>query len=335
MTQSPETMQAMVLEQPGEPLVLREVPTPVAGEGQILIRVAACGVCRTDLHIVDGELTKPKLPLILGHEIVGRVVEVGDGVEGFPLGDRVGVPWLGRTDGTCRYCEKGMENLCENARFTGYTIDGGFAQYTVADARYAFHLPDAYDDLHAAPLLCAGLIGYRAYRMTGDAQRLGLYGFGAAAHVLAQVARHDGRDVYAFTRPGDTGKQAFAKRLGVVWAGDSTQRPPEPLDAAILFAPVGSLVVEALTSVDRGGIVVCAGIHMSDVPSFPYHLLWEERIVRSVANLTRNDGVRFMEVAARVPIETSVTTFTLEQANEALNALREGKVEGAAVVEIP
>ncbi len=331
----PETMSAMILERPGVPLARRDVPTPKAGEGQILIRVAACGVCRTDLHIVDGELTEPKLPLILGHEIVGRVVEVGDGVAGFSLGDRVGVPWLGWTDGTCRYCLRGMENLCENARFTGYTIDGGFAEYTVADARYAFHLPGTYDDLHAAPLLCAGLIGYRAYRMAGDARRLGLYGFGAAAHVLAQVARHDGRDVYAFTRPGDEATQAFARRLGVVWAGDSTERPPEPLDAAILFAPVGLLVVEALKSVDRGGTVVCAGIHMSDVPSFPYRLLWEERVIRSVANLAREDGERFMEVAARVPIETTVTSFPLERANEALNALREGKIEGAAVLRIP
>ena len=334
MTRRPETMQAMVLDQPGGPLVLREVPTPKAGKGQILIRVAACGVCRTDLHVVDGELTEPKLPLILGHEIVGRVVEVGDGAEGFSPDDRVGVPWLGWTDGTCRYCEKGMENLCENARFTGYTIDGGFAEYTVADARYAFALPEGYDDLHAAPLLCAGLIGYRAYRMAGDARRLGLYGFGAAAHVLAQVAKHDGRDVHAFTRPGDEATQAFARRLGAVWAGDSTQRPQEPLDAAILFAPVGALVVEALKSVDRGGIVVCAGIHMSDVPSFPYRLLWEERIVRSVANLTRDDGVRFLEVAARVPIETTVTPFPLERANEALAALREGSVAGAAVLRI-
>jgi len=332
MTATPETMQAMVLDQPGEPLVLREVLTPVAGEGQILIRVAACGVCRTDLHVADGELTEPKLPLILGHEIVGLVVGVGDGVEGFPLGDRVGVPWLGWTDGTCRYCDRGLENLCENARFTGYTIDGGFAEYTVADARYTFHLPKSYDDLHAAPLLCSGLIGYRAYRMAGDAQRLGLYGFGAAAHVLAQVAKHDGRDVYAFTRPGDEATQAFARKLGAVWAGDSAERPPEPLDAAILFAPVGSLVVEALKSVDRGGIVVCAGIHMSDVPSFPYRLLWEERTVRSVANLAREEGVRFMEVAARVPIETTVTPFPLERANEALAALRNGEIEGAAVL---
>ena len=325
----------MVLEQPREPVVLREVPTPTPDPGQILLRAAACGVCRTGLHIVDGELTEPKLPLILGHEIVGRVAEIGDGVECVSLGDRVGVPWLGWTDGTCRYCERGMENLCENARFTGYTIDGGFAEYAVADARYAFRIPEAYDDLHAAPLLCAGLIGYRAYRMAGDAQRLGLYGFGAAAHVLAQVARHDGRHVYAFTRPGDAATQVFAKRLGAVWAGDSTVRPPEPLDAAILFAPVGSLVVEALKSVDRGGTVVCAGIHMSDVPSFPYRLLWEERTVRSVANLTREDGTQFMQVAARVPIETEVTPFPLERANEALSAIRDGKIEGAAVLMIP
>jgi propanol-preferring alcohol dehydrogenase len=327
-------MNAMILEQPGASLVVREVPTPLAGPGQILLRVAACGVCRTDLHIVDGELTEPKLPLILGHEIVGRVVEVGDGVEGFSLGDRVGVPWLGWTDGACRYCRRGMENLCESARFTGYTIDGGFAEVAVADARYAFPIPDAYDDLHAAPLLCAGLIGYRAYRMAGDARRIGLYGFGAAAHILAQVAHHDARDVYAFTRPNNKPTQAFAKRLGAVWAGDSTERPPEPLDAAILFAPVGALVVEALKSVDRGGTVVCAGIHMSDIPSFPYRLLWEERVVRSVANLTREDGELFMEIAARVPIQTAVTSFPLEQANEALNALREGEIEGAVVLEI-
>jgi propanol-preferring alcohol dehydrogenase len=327
-------MKAMILEQPGASLVVREMPTPLAGPGQILLRVAACGVCRTDLHIVDGELTEPKLPLILGHEIVGRVVEVGDGVERFSLGDRVGVPWLGWTDGTCRYCARGLENLCENARFTGYTIDGGFAEHSVADARYAFRIPETYDDLHAAPLLCAGLIGYRAYRMAGDARRIGLYGFGAAAHILAQVARHDGREVYAFTRPSDEATQAFARRLGAVWASDSTERPPEPLDAAILFAPVGALVVEALKSVDRGGTVVCAGIHMSDVPSFPYRLLWEERTVRSVANLTREDGELFMKAAERVPIETKVTPFPLEQANEALNALREGEIEGAVVLEI-
>jgi len=328
-------MKAMILDRPGVSLALREVATPLAGPGQILLRVAACGVCRTDLHIVDGDLTEPKLPLIVGHEIVGRIVEMGDGVKDFSLGDRVGVPWLGWTDGTCRYCRRGMENLCQRARFTGYTIDGGFAEYIVADARYAFRIPEAYDDLHAAPLLCAGLIGYRAYRMAGDARRIGLYGFGAAAHILAQVARHDGREVYAFTRPSDEATQAFAKRLGAVWAGDSTERPPEPLDAAILFAPVGALVVEALKSVDRGGTVVCAGIHMSDVPSFPYRLLWEERTVRSVANLTREDGELFMKAAGRFPIETAVTPFPLEQANEALNALRKGEIEGAAALMIP
>ncbi len=334
MTRVPETMRAMVLERLGAPLVPREVPTSRPGPGQILLRVVACGVCRTDLHIVDGELPEPKLPLILGHEIVGRVVEVDDSVAELSPGDRIGVPWLGWTDGTCRYCNRRAENLCENARFTGYTIDGGFAEYAVADARYAFRIPDAYDDLHAAPLLCAGLIGYRAYRMAGDARRIGLYGFGAAAHILAQVARHDGREVYAFTRPGDEPTQAFAKKLGAVWAGDSTDRPPELLDAAILFAHVGALVVEALRSIDRGGIVVCAGIHMSDVPSFQYRLLWEERTIRSVANLTREDGELFMKTAAQAPIETTVTPFPLERANEALIALREGQIEGAAVLTV-
>jgi propanol-preferring alcohol dehydrogenase len=330
----PETMRAMILEQPKAPLVLREAPVPRVGLAQILLRVAACGVCRTDLHIADGELTDPKLPLILGHEIVGRVVEVGEDVDEFSPGDRVGVPWLGWTDGSCRYCEKGLENLCENARFTGYTIDGGFAEYALADARYAFRIPDAYDDLRAAPLLCAGLIGYRAYRMIGDARRIGLYGFGAAAHILAQVARHDGRNVYAFTKPGDANGQDFARRLGAVWAGDSTARPPDPLDAAILFAPVGALVVEALKSVDRGGTVVCAGIHMSDVPAFPYRLLWEERTIRSLANLTREDGAAFLHAAAQVPIETTVTPFPLGQADVALSAIRDGKIEGAAVLSI-
>ena len=332
MTGIPSTMRAMVLERARAPLELREVPTPSPGPGELLLRVSTCGVCRTDLHIVDGELDRPKLPLVLGHEIVGRVVALGDGVDRPAIGDRVGVPWLGGTDGTCRYCRRGLENLCEDARFTGYARDGGFAEYAAADADYAFPLPDRYDDVHAAPLLCAGLIGYRAYRMAGDAHRLGLYGFGAAAHVLAQVAIHEGRQVYAFTRPGDETKQTFAGRLGTTWAGDSTARPPEPLDAAILFAPVGALVVDALRSVDRGGTVVCAGIHMSDIPSFPYRLLWEERTVRSVANLTRRDGHEFMAVAGRVPIETSVTAFPLERANEALQRLRDGEIEGAAVL---
>jgi alcohol dehydrogenase, propanol-preferring len=327
-------MTAMVLPGAGVPLELHQVPIPTAGPGQILLRVSACGVCRTDLHIVDGELSHPKLPLILGHEIVGRVVDVGANVTAFSTGDRVGVPWLGWTDGTCRYCVDGRENLCENARFTGYTVDGGFAEYTVADARYAFPLPDRYDDAHAAPLLCAGLIGYRAYRMVGNARRLGLYGFGAAAHILAQVAASDGREVYAFTRPGDESGQSFAKGLGARWAGDSTQRPPDVLDAAILFAPVGELVVEALRSVDRGGVVVCAGIHMSDIPSFPYRLLWEERVIRSVANLTREDGDEFMEMAERTSIETAITRFALEDANEALDAIRRGTMDGAAVLVI-
>ena len=335
MSTLPERMHAMVLEQPHAPLVPRELPTPRAGPGQILLRVGACGVCRTDLHVADGDLTEPKLPLVLGHEIVGRVVGIGDDINGFALGDRVGVPWLGWTDGTCPYCARGMENLCESARFTGYKVDGGFAEYAVADVRYAFPIPVHYDDLHAAPLLCAGLIGFRAYRMVSNARRLGLYGFGAAAHILAQVARHDGRHVCAFTRPGDTAKQRFATTLGAVWAGGSTERPPQPLDAAILFAPVGSLVVEALRSVDRGGTVVCAGIRMTDIPTFPYALLWEERTVRSVANLTREDGEQFMQIAARVPIETAVTSFPLDRANEALDALRRGEIEGAAVLSIP
>ncbi len=334
MVRVPDRMKAMVLTKAGAPLELHDIAVPPAGPGQVLLRVTACGVCRTDLHIADGELSHPKLPLILGHEVVGRVVDVGPDVTSCSAGDRMGVPWLGWTDGTCRYCVRGRENLCENARFTGYTIDGGFAEYAVADARYAFSLPDRYDDAHAAPLLCAGLIGYRAYRMVGDAKRLGLYGFGAAAHILAQVAAHEGREVYAFTRPGDRSGQAFARRLGAVWAGDSTQRPPERLDAAILFAPVGELVVLALDSVDCGGSVVCAGIHMSDIPSFPYRLLWEERIVRSVANLTREDGDEFLKVAAHTPIETVVTPFALEDANEALDAIRRGSIEGAAVLVI-
>jgi len=335
MNRVPETMRAMLLERLAAPLVLRDVSTPRPRPGQILLRVAACGVCRTDLHVADGELPDPKLPLILGHEIVGRVVEIGAGVEGYSLGDRVGVPWLGGTDGTCRYCRRGQENLCENALFTGCTVDGGFAEYAAAEASCALPIPSAYDDLHAAPLLCAGLIGYRAYRLAGEGHRLGLYGFGAAAHLLAQVALRDGREVYAFTRPGDRAKQAFARRLGVAWAGDSTQRPPAPLDAAILFAPAGPLVIEALRSTDRGGTVVCAGIHMTDIPSFPYRLLWQERVIRSVANLTREDGERFLAIAARAPIDTVVTPFLLEQANDALTAVRTGRIEGAAALAIP
>ena len=326
------TMQAMVLERPGEPLRLKEMPIPSPGENQVLLKVAACGICRTDLHIFDGELPHPKLPLIPGHEIVGRVVEHGVGVTRYRIGDRVGVPWLGYTCGTCRYCRSGRENLCENARFTGYTIDGGYAEYVVADVRYAFPVPARYPDANAAPLLCAGLIGYRAYRMTDDAERIGLYGFGAAAHLMAQVAVHQGRKVYAFTRPGDREKQAFALRLGASWAGDSTALPPEPLDAAIIFAPVGALVPAALRALDKGGTVVCAGIHMSEIPAFPYDILWEERRIVSVANLTRRDGEEFMAIAQELPIETHVTEFSLAEANAAVAALRAGRIKGAAVL---
>lgn len=329
----PTTMRAMVLEAPQRPLRLMEVPVPRPGPHQVLLRVHACGVCRTDLHIVDGELTEPKLPLIPGHEIVGTVVRIGAGVERFTAGERVGVPWLGYTDGECRYCRRGQENLCKDARFTGYTLDGGYAEYTVADQRYCFRVPQSYGDAAAAPFLCAGLIGYRSYRLAGEnVDRLGLYGFGAAAHIIAQVATHQGKRIYAFTRPGDTEGQAFACRLGAVWAGDSTELPPEKLDAAIIFAPVGPLVVEALKATDKGGTVVCAGIHMSDVPSFPYRLLWEERTIRSVANLTRQDGEEFMAIASKVPITTHVQPFPLEGANDALNRLREGQIEGAAVL---
>ncbi len=331
----PDRMQAMVLDKQLEPLQDRDVPTPTPNAHQVLIKVHACGVCRTDLHIVDAELRKPKLPLIPGHEIVGAVVEKGDQVNDLDVADRVGVPWLGYTDGTCRYCQRGQENLCENAKFTGYTLDGGYAEYTVADHRYAFPISERYDPVEAAPLLCAGLIGYRSYRMTGDhVQRLGLYGFGAAAHIIAQVAIHQNKDIYAFTRPGDEEGQAFARRLGAVWAGGSLTQPPEPLDAAIIFAPVGPLVVEALKAVDKGGTVVCAGIHMSDIPSFPYEILWEERVVRSVANLTRRDGEEFLEIAPQVPVRTEVQPFPLDAANEALNQLREGEIEGAAVLKI-
>jgi propanol-preferring alcohol dehydrogenase len=331
----PETMRAMVLEAPGQGLHLREVPRPRPGPGQVLVRVLACGVCHTDLHILDGELPQPKLPLILGHQIVGRAVQVGEGVERFRPGDRLGVPWLGYSDGTCRYCQRGQENLCDQARFTGYTLDGGFAEYAVADQRYCFPLPEGYSDVEAAPLLCAGLIGYRSYRLAGEhAEHLGLYGFGAAAHIIAQVAVHQGRKVYAFTRPGDTAAQEFARSLGAVWAGDSTKPPPHPLDAAIIFAPVGSLVVAALQATVKGGVVVCGGIHMSDIPSFPYRLLWEERVIRSVANLTRQDGLEFLALAPQVPVRTRVNVFPLEEAEEALERLRRGRIEGAAVLDV-
>ncbi|HYK92290.1 MAG TPA: zinc-dependent alcohol dehydrogenase family protein [Acidobacteriota bacterium] len=326
-------MHAMVLESPGRSLVLREVPVPRPGPDQLLIKVHACGVCRTDLHVLDGELTQPKLPLIPGHEIVGTVVSMGENVDNFTLGERIGVPWLGYTCGQCRYCLSGRENLCDSPRFTGYTLDGGYAQWTVADRRYCFRIPEKYGDTDAAPLLCAGLIGYRSYRMTGEnAKRLGIYGFGAAAHIIAQVAVYEGRVVYAFTRHGDTQAQGFALRLGAEWAGDSDELPPEPLDAAIIFAPVGSLLPAALRATAKGGTVVCGGIHMSDIPSFPYRLIWEERVVRTVANLTRRDGEELLAVAPEVPVKTEVKSFPLAQANEALTALREGKLQGAAVL---
>ncbi len=325
-------MQAMLLDAPRRPLRPAVVPDPVVGASQVLLRVRACGVCRTDLHLVDGELPNPKLPLILGHQIVGEVVAVGAEAGGFALGDRVGAPWLGWTCGACPRCRTGRENLCERALFTGYNIDGGFAELALVDHRYCFRIPEGFPDLQAAPLLCAGLIGYRAFRMTGDAARLGFYGFGAAAHILVQVARAQGREVFAFTRAGDDASKNFARRLGAAWAGDSGERPPAPLDAAIIFAPVGALVPLALRDVAPGGIVVCAGIHMSDIPSFPYHLLWEERVLRSVANLTRRDGEEFLALAPRVPVRTEVQVFPLAAAGEALAALREGRLNGAAVV---
>ncbi len=325
-------MRAMVLDSPGSPLRAAEVPRPEAGPDDVLIRVHACAVCRTDLHVVDGELPDPKLPLIPGHQIVGTVEEVGARVERFARGDRVGVPWLGHTDGTCRYCLSGRENLCDDARFTGYEIDGGYAEYTVADYRFCFPIPEDFHDLQAAPLLCAGLIGYRSFRMTGAAERIGLYGFGDSAHIIIQVALHQGRKVFAFTRDGDEERQSFARELGAAWAGGSSELPPEELDAAIIFAPVGALVPLALRAVAKGGVVVCAGIHMSDIPSFPYEILWGERVVCSVANLTRRDGEEFLALAPEVPVRTQVQPFALEEANEALKALREGKIRGAAVL---
>ena len=332
----PQTMQAMLFDGPGKPLRAAELPVPKPGAHQLLIKVAACGVCRTDLHIVDGELAHPKLPLVLGHEIVGRVEALGAEVEGFAIGLRVGVPWLGYTDGTCRYCLSGQENLCDHPGFTGYTLDGGYADYTLADWRYAFALPDLYSDAEAAPLLCAGLIGYRTLKLArdsaGEVKRLGIYGFGAAAHIIAQVARAQGAEIYAFTRPGDATAQAFAHSLGAVWAGGSDEKSPEELDAAILFAPVGALIPAALKSVRKGGAVVSGGIHMSDIPGFPYELLWEERVVRSVANLTRADAREFLALAPTVPVKTVVTPMPLARANEALAALREGELTGAAVL---
>jgi propanol-preferring alcohol dehydrogenase len=322
----------MVLKKSGIPLELSDIPVTEPGTGQVLLEVHACGVCRTDLHVVDGELTDPKLPLIPGHEIVGTVHSVGEEVKKFKKGDRVGVPWLGYTCGTCTYCKLGTENLCDNARFTGYHIDGGYAEYTVADERFCFSIPDGFPDLEAAPLLCAGLIGYRSFVMTGQAERIGMYGFGAAAHILVQVANYRGRSIYAFTKPGDKDGQKFAQGLGATWAGDSTAAPPHELDAAIIFAPVGSLVPAALRAVRKGGVVVCAGIHMSDIPSFPYHLLWGERTLRSVANLTRIDGEEFLKIAVKVPVKNEIQVYPLEEANRALGDLKNGRVQGAAVL---
>ncbi|KAB2851151.1 MAG: zinc-dependent alcohol dehydrogenase family protein [Hyphomicrobiaceae bacterium] len=325
-------MRAMVLERVGGPLVPVRRETPRPGPGEVLIEVAACAVCRTDLHVVDGDLKDPKLPLVPGHEIVGRIRQLGDGVRDLRAGERIGVPWLGGTCGRCRYCLSGRENLCDAPRFTGYQIDGGFATHAVADAGYCFPIPDAFDDIHAAPLLCAGLIGYRALKAAGEAERLGIYGFGAAAHIVAQLARHRGQRVFAFTRPGDREAQSFALSLGCEWAGGSDERLDRPLDAAIIFAPVGALVPAALRALAKGGTLVLGGIHMSEIPAMPYELLWGERVVRSVANLTRQDGRELMEIAARVPLHISVEAMALERANEALARLREGKLSGAAVL---
>lgn len=325
-------MRAMILEAPGSDLRLVELPQPECGDNEVLLKVGACGVCRTDLHIMDGELTQPALPLIPGHEVVGSVVAKGKQVERFAIGQRLGVPWLGHTCGHCRYCLNGRENLCDEALFTGYTLNGGYAEYVTADQHYCFPLPEGYGDAHAAPLLCAGLIGYRALVAAGDAAHIGIYGFGAAAHIIAQVAHWQGREVFAFTKPGDLAGQQFARELGATWAGDSTTAPPRELDAAILFAPVGALIPEALRHTTKGGIVVCAGIHMSDVPAFPYSILWGERSIRSIANLTRRDGEEFFAIAPRAGIRTEVETFKLEQANEALAKLRNGSIKGAAVL---
>jgi alcohol dehydrogenase, propanol-preferring len=331
----PKSMRAMLLEAQRQPLKLAEVSVPYPGAGQVLIKVHTCGVCRTDLHVLDGDLTEPRLPLILGHQIVGSVVQLGKGVERFALGQRIGVPWLGYTDGTCRYCLRGQENLCDHPKFTGYTLDGGYAEYAVADQRYCFPLAETYNDIEAAPLLCAGLIGYRTYRLAGEhVERLGIYGFGAAGHIIAQVAAYQGKKVFAFTKPGDVATQDFARRLGVYWAGGSDETPPEELDAALVLAPVGALMVTALKVVAKGGVVVSGGIHMTDIPSFPYHLLWEERTIKSVANLTRQDGEEFLEIAPKVPVKTTVTPYKLEHANRALDDLRSGKLDGAAVLVI-
>ena len=327
-------MRAMVLERQRQPLRAAELPDPEPGPGQVLISVRACGVCRTDLHIVDGDLTEPKLPLVLGHQIVGIVAGAGEGAERFPVGQRIGVPWLGWTDGTCRYCTSGRENLCERAKFTGYDIDGGYAELAVADERFCFPIPEGYPDLQAAPLLCAGLIGYRALRLVGDAERIGFYGFGASAHILCQVAVHQGRRVFAFTRDGDAETQAFARSLGAEWAGGSGEAPPEELDGAIVFAPVGALMVAALRASAKGARIISAGIHMSDIPAFPYEILWGERALGSVANLTRRDGEEFIALAPQVPVRTEVEVYPLAEADRALDAIRSGGLEGAAVLDV-
>ena len=327
-------MRAMVLDKPKQVLQLRDVPKPKPGRGQLLVRVSTCAVCRTDLHVVDGELPNPKLPLILGHQIVGQVEEIGEENSNFVIGDRVGIPWLGWTDGDCAYCRSGRENLCDNARFTGYTIDGGYAEFTVADVRYCFHLPERYSDVEVAPLLCAGLIGYRSYRKTGNARSLGIYGFGNAAYLITQISLYEGRDLFVFTRPGDTKTMQTAKALGAKWAGGSDEMPPEKLDAAIIFASVGPLVPAALRALAKGGIIVCGGIHMTDIPSFPYTDLWEERIITSVANLIRRDGEEFFEIAPRVPVKTNTETFPLEKANTALDRFRAGQLSATAVLTI-
>jgi alcohol dehydrogenase, propanol-preferring len=325
-------MHAQVLTEARRPLVAMELPTPRPGRQQVLIAVHACAVCRTDLHVVDGELLDPKLPLVIGHEIVGVVVEKGDAVDRFAVGDRVGVPWLGWTCGVCEFCRSGRENLCDRALFTGYQIDGGYAELTIADQRYCFTIDARYGDVEAAPLMCAGLIGYRSLRLAGDARSIGIYGFGAAAHLVAQLARHQGRRLFAFTRPGDTAAQDFARRIGAEWAGDSTMAPPEPLDAALIFAPVGPLVPAALAAVKKGGTVVCGGIHMSDIPSFSYRILWEERVLRSVANLTRRDAEEFLRLAPEARVKAETVTYPLARANDALSDLRAGRLQGAAVL---
>ncbi|GAB1718600.1 MAG: Zinc-containing alcohol dehydrogenase superfamily [Nitrosospira sp.] len=325
-------MQAMVLDEPGQPVELRTIPRPQPGPRQLLVKIAACAVCRTDLHVIDGELPNPDLPIIPGHEIVGRVEACGADVDGFSIGQRIGIPWLGWTCGECRYCRNGMENLCPKARFTGYQINGGYAGYTVADARYCFRIPDIYSDVEAAPLLCAGLIGYRALKMTGEAERVGIYGFGAAAHIVAQILAYQGRELFAFTRAGDVAAQNFADRMRAAWVGGSDTMPPEELDAAIIFAPVGALVPAALRAIRPGGTVVCGGIHMSDIPAFPYDILWREKRLVSVANLTRRDAEEFLALAPQIPVKVITESFSLPQANVALTRLREGKLTGAAVL---